>query len=144
MVTRNCSPLVLQTLIQIAFKNQQTHINRIYTFPFWSIIDVDIRWLRVPCPLPCRVRRVQSNQTLPDRFAFAVEKTKVSKKLSKAAASQTTTKEKLLLYAWVNVCPANLPQNLARGRWRRMCGPLPDERGMEFGCISKTVTLFLV
>eukprot|EP00729_Bicosta_minor_P012980 gene12980-15112_t len=39
---------------------------------------------------------MQSSNTLPDRFAYAVEKTKVSKNLSKAAASQTTTKEKLL------------------------------------------------
>lgn len=41
-------------------------------------------------------------QSLKDRFALAVSKTKESKDLSRAAASRTSTEEKLQLYALVN------------------------------------------
>jgi hypothetical protein len=38
--------------------------------------------------------------SLQDRFAYAVEKTKTSKGMSKAAEKETSTKEKLMLYAF--------------------------------------------
>ena len=38
-------------------------------------------------------------QSLQNRFSYAVEKSKDSKKLAKAAASETSTGEKLRLYA---------------------------------------------
>ena len=51
--------------------------------------------------------------SIEDRFAYAVEKTKTSKGMSKAAEKGTSTKEKLMLYAFYKqVCPLPCPPHL--------------------------------